>query len=281
MKHRNRFPKTRTATGLKPTPCKARNPSLAVLKLSSIYRQVRPSIRQMESLRLRKLQTAQDSCQRLAKHKPEKLPNVTFGIQKKQVYNSPTSEETLPGTLVWNRSEIISKLGLAKRVRKPQTAAGSCQRLATHMPEKLPNVSFGIHKKQVYSFGIHKKQVYNPPTSQETLRLQPATVVCNRYEIISKSGLGKRFRKPQTAAGFVPKACKTQANKTLETSPTEPTKKKEKERKKIASRPSDIARNNSTIARYARLEALRKQLEIWPWKTVPKASNPWSSNKPL
>ena len=274
MKHRNRFPKTRTATGLKPTPCKARNPSLAVLKLSSIYsRQVRPSIRQMESLRLRKLQTAQDSCQRLAKHKPEKLPNVTFGIHKKQVYNSPTSEETLPGTLVWNRSEIISKLGLAKRVRKPQTAAGSCQRLATHMPEKLPNVSFGIHKKQVYSFGIHKKQVYNPPTSQETLRLQPATVVCNRYEIISKSGLGKRFRKPQTAAGFVPKACKTQANKTLETSPTEPTKKKEKERKKIASRPSDIARNNSTIARHARLEALRKQLEIWPWKTVPKASN--------
>ena len=72
----------RTATGFKPTPCKARNPSLAVLKLSSIYRQVRPSIRQMESLRLRKLQTAQDSCQRLAKHKPEKLPNVTFGIQK-------------------------------------------------------------------------------------------------------------------------------------------------------------------------------------------------------
>ena len=137
MKHRNRFPKTRTATGLKPTPCKARNPSLAVLKLSSIYRQVRPSIRQMESLRLRKLQTAQDSCQRLAKHKPEKLPNVTFGIQKKQVYNSPTSEETLPGTLVWNRSEIISKLGLAKRVRKPQTAAGSCQRLAKHKPEKL------------------------------------------------------------------------------------------------------------------------------------------------
>ena len=115
-----------------------------------------------------------------------------------------------------------------KRVRKPQTAAGSCQRLATHMPEKLPNVSFGIHKKQVYSFGIHKKQVYNPPTSQETLRLQPATVVCNRYEIISKSGLGKRFRKPQTAAGFVPKACETQARKTLETSPTEPTKRKEK-----------------------------------------------------
>ena len=263
------------------------------------------------------------------------------------------------------------------------------------MPEKLPNVSFGIHKKQVYSFGIHKKQAYNPPTSQETLRLQPATVVCNRYEIISKSGLGKRFRKPQTAAGFVPKACetqarktletspteptkrkekrwppgrkaftllesfrerlelwpwdiacqsleqqpdscprhakqtletslteptkrkrkkkrwpparktfaglvprssrnlaleyrlrkprtaagfvpkacKTQANKTLETSPTEPTKKKEKERKKIASRPSDIARNNSTIARYARLESRRHHLEIWLWKTLPKASN--------
>ena len=71
----------------------------------------------------------------------------------------------------------------------------------------------------------------------------------------------------------MPKACKTQANKTLETSPTEPTKKKEKERKKIASRPSDIARNNSTIARYARLESRRHHLEIWLWKTVPKASN--------
>ena len=75
-------------------------------------------------------------------------------------------------------------------------------------------------------------------------------------------GLGKRFRKPRTAAGFV-----------LETSPTDSTKKKEKERKKIASRPSDIARNNSTIARYARLESRRHHLEIWLWKTVAKASN--------
>ena len=158
----------------------------------------------------------------------------------------------------------------------------------------------------------------------------------NRADIISKFGFGKRLRKPRTAAGFVPKACKTQANKTLETSPTEPTKKKEKEgtlvwniaryarlesrrhhleiwlwktvakasnssriraqgmqntsqqnsrnvpygthekekeRKKIASRPSDIARNNSTIARYARLESRRHHLEIWLWKTVAKASN--------
>ena len=71
----------------------------------------------------------------------------------------------------------------------------------------------------------------------------------------------------------MPKACKTQANKTLETSPTEPTKKKEKERNKIASRPSDVARNNSTIARYARLESRRHHLEIWLWKTVAKASN--------
>ena len=47
----------------------------------------------------------------------------------------------------------------------------------------------------------------------------------------------------------------------------------EKERKKIASRPSDIARNNSTIARYARLESRRHHLEIWLWKTVAKASN--------
>ena len=28
------------------------------------------------------LKQQQDSCQRLAKHKPEKLPNVTFGIHK-------------------------------------------------------------------------------------------------------------------------------------------------------------------------------------------------------
>ena len=405
MKHRNRFPKTRTATGLKPTPCKARNPSLAVLKLSSIYRQVRPSIRQIESLRLRKLQTAQDSCQRLAKHKPEKLPNVTFGIQKKQVYNSPTSEETLPGTLVWNRSEIISKLGLAKRVRKPQTAAGSCQRLATHMPEKLPNVialesiknkSITLrHRKKHFDYSqrrssviatkssrnlalengseslkqqqdscqrlakhkpekLLKRRLRNPlkgkkkdglqagkpllESFRERLELWPWDIACQSLEQqqdscprhakhkpikLSKRRLrnplkGKKkdslqaFRhrknhfyysqvrssgsapkasrnlalengsesKSRTAAGFVPKACKTQANKTLETSPIRnPLKrKKRKEKRDSLQAFSPIARNNSTIARYARLEYARLEsrrhpLEIWLWKTVPKASN--------
>ena len=40
------------------------------------------------------LKQQQDSCQRLAKHKPEKVPNVTFGIHKKQVSSPPTSQET-------------------------------------------------------------------------------------------------------------------------------------------------------------------------------------------
>ena len=37
----------------------------------------------------------------------------------------------------------------------------------------------------------------------------------NRSEIVSNSSLGIHFRKPRTAAGFVPKVCKTQARKTL------------------------------------------------------------------
>ena len=66
------------------------------------------------------------------------------------------------------------------------------------------------------------------------------------------------MRKPQTAAGFVPKARETQARKTLETWPTEPTKKKEK----------NASSKENLGARYAPLESLRKQLEIWPWTTA-------------
>ena len=51
-----------------------------------------------------------------------------------------------------------------------------------------------------------------------------------------------RIRKPQTAAGFVPKARETQARKTLETLPTEP-----------------------TIKRKKKMPPARK---TWPWKTA-------------
>ena len=70
--------------------------------------------------------------------------------------------------------------------------------------------------------------------------------------------LENRIRQPQTAAGFVPKARETQARKTLETLPTEPTKKKEK----------NASSKENLGARYAPLESLRKKLEIWPWKTA-------------
>ena len=111
------------------------------------------------------LKQQQDSCQRLAKHKPEKVPNVTFGIHKKQVSSPPS--------------------GLGKTACESlKQQQDSCQRLAKHKPEKVPSATFGIHKK----------------IKSLALRL----------------ALENRLRKPQTAAGFVPKACETQARKSAE-----------------------------------------------------------------
>ena len=120
------------------------------------------------------------------------------------------------------------------------------------------------------SFPLRCLLIGSAPRFRPFFFVTSSSPTAHRADIISKFGFGKRLRKPRTAAGFVPKACKTQANKTLETSPTEPTKKKEKERKQAF---RHRKKQFYTIARYARLESRRHHLEIWLWKTVAKASN--------
>ena len=169
------------------------------------------------------------------------MPNVTFGIHKKQVSSPPsglgkplakasnssrirakglrnTSQKKCPPLESIKNKSLALRLALENRLRKPETAAGfvpkacetqarksaerhlwnpwktaceslkqqqdSCQRLAKHKPEKVPNVTFGIHKKQV--------------------------------SIALRLALENRLRKPQTAAGLVPKACETRARKSAE-----------------------------------------------------------------
>ena len=89
-----------------------------------------------------------------------------------------------------------------------------------------PNVTFGIHKKQ---------QFYRPWDSS------PAS------KTIGKCPLEAQFRNTRTPAGFEPKACKTQARKTLRTSPLESIK------------------NNNGIAREIPLQ-LAKPLANVPWR---------------
>ena len=89
-----------------------------------------------------------------------------------------------------------------------------------------PNVTFGIHKKE---------QWYRPWDSS------PAS------KTIGKCPLEAQFRNTRTPAGFEPKACKTQARKTLRTSPLESIK------------------NNNGIAREIPLQ-LAKPLANVPWR---------------
>ena len=160
-------------------------------------------------------------------------------IKNKQLYSPSTSQETvrLPviapkssrNLALENGSERLKQvrssgiaptssrnLALENGSESLEQQQDSCPRHAKHKPEKLSkrrrrNPIKGKKKDSLQALRHRKKHFYY------------ITLVWNRAEIISKFGLGKQFRKPRTAAGFVPKACKTQANKTLETSPTEPT----------------------------------------------------------
>ena len=114
------------------------------------------------------------------------MPNVTFGTHKKQVSSPPK---------VWTRSEIISKSGLGKPLAKASNSSR-----------------------------IRAKGLRN--TSQKKCRTSPLESIKNKSLALRKSrpapkssrnlALENRLRKPQTAAGFVPKACETQARKSAE-----------------------------------------------------------------
>ena len=153
---------------------------------------------------------------RLALENRLRKPQTAAGFVPKAC-ETQARKSAPPLESIKNKS-LALRLALENRLRKPETAAGfvpkacetqarksaerhlwnpwktaceslkqqqdSCQRLAKHKPEKVPNVTFGIHKKQV--------------------------------SIALRLALENRLRKPQTAAGLVPKACETQARKSAE-----------------------------------------------------------------
>ena len=218
----------------------------------------------------------QDSSPRHAKHKPEKLcerylyqwqmslggtvpkhsntsriraqgmqntsqknsPNVTFGIHKKQQFYRP-----------WDASPASKTIGKCHAKHKPEklcerylyqwqmsvggtvpkhsnTSRIRAQGMQNTSQKNSANVTFGIHKKQ---------QFYRPWDAS------PAS------KTIGKCPLEAQFRNTWTPAGFQPKACKTQARKTLRTLPLESIK------------------NNYSIAREMPLQ-LAKPLANVPWR---------------
>ena len=94
--------------------------------------------------------------------------------------------------------------------------------------------------------------------------------------------LENRLRKPRTAAGFVPEACKTQAWKTLGTSPLKPKKKNMSITAHGLGKPPAKASNSSKIrARSMQNTSLKNSRNVtfgihkkhvshgtWPWKTA-------------
>ena len=134
------------------------------------------------------------------------MPNVTFGIHKLK-----------------NKS-LALRLALENRLRKPQTAAGfvpkACETQARKTAERHQQVSSppsGLGKplaKASNSSRIRAKGLRN--TSQKNCRTSPLESIKNNKSLALRLALENRLRKPQTAAGFVPKACETQARKTAE-----------------------------------------------------------------
>ena len=151
-------------------------------------------------------------------------------------------------------------MALENRLRKPRTAAGfvpeACKTQAWKTLEtsrhmalenclgKLPpkasnsskirgrsmqntslknsrNVTFGIHKTCLSRHMALENRLPKPPEKLSERHLWNPWKTCLSWHM----ALENRLRKPRTAAGFVPEACKTQARKTLETSPLKPIKK--------------------------------------------------------
>ena len=177
------------------------------------------------------------------------LKSVGIGEHpKKHVYsdiarNTSTIGRNAPLESVRKQIEIWPWKTACESLKQQQD---SCPKHAKRKPEKLSKRCLRNplkRKKKCLQQGKPWRQVRSSGIATKATR---------------NLALDNRIRKPQTAAGFVPKARETQARKTLETLPTEPTKKKEK----------NASSKENLGARYAPLESLRKQLEIWPWKTA-------------
>ena len=238
------------------------------------------------------LKQQQDSCPKHAKRKPEKLSKRCLRNPLKRKKKMPPARKTLaPGTLAPLESlrkqlEIWPWKTASESLKQQQD---SCPKHAKRKPEKLSKrcLRNPLKRKKKMTKNLETCKPPRKPqqkaawgASQET-RLLGHRKKHIYYRQERSSGIGtkatrnlaleNRMRKPQTAAGFVPKACETQARKTLETLPTEPTKKKEK----------NASSKENLGARYAPLESLRKQLEIWPWKTASESLKQQQDSCPM
>ena len=140
------------------------------------------------------LERQQDSSPRHAKHKPEKLC-------ERYLYQWQMS---LGGT--------VPKHSNTSRIR--------AQGMQNTSQKNSPNVTFGIHKKQQNSIAREMPLLLAKPLAnvmQNTRQKNSANVTFTS----GKCPLEAQFRNTRTPAGFEPKACKTQARKTLRTLPLE------------------------------------------------------------
>ena len=118
-----------------------------------------------------------------------------------------------PKTIFW----ASRNLALEHRFRKPRTAKHSgslrCEKSQTPSGHEPKTAKTWSKKLFHVTFGIHKKQSFGPQGHMPSLSNHRQFLHWNRSEIVSNSGLGMHFRKPRTAARFVPKSCETAARK--------------------------------------------------------------------
>ena len=149
---------------------------------------------------------------------PEKLPNVSFGIHKNKSIALKIHKKQVSITLrhrkkhfdySQRRSSVIAtkssrNLALENGSESLKQQQDSCQRLAKHKPEKLL-----------------KRRLRNPLKGKKKDGLQAGKPLLESFrERLELWPWDIALPKPRTAAGSVPKACKTQARQTLETSLT-------------------------------------------------------------
>ena len=183
-------------------------------------------------------------------------PNVTFGIHKKQQFYRPWDASPA--------SKTIGKCPLEAQFRNTWTPAGfqpkACKTQARKTLRTSPLESLKNNNSIAREMPLQLAKPLANVTwkhSSETLERQQDSSprhakhkpekLCAATFTSGKCPLEAQFRNTRTPAGFEPKACKTQARKTLRTSPLESIK------------------NNNSIAREMPLQ-LAKPLANAPWR---------------
>ena len=169
------------------------------------------------------------------KRKEPGLPSARLTFVQRKTWK-PASHQAKPNQKV-----------LGERLRKSRTAAGfvpkPCETATTKTAETLPTEPTKRKEKELPSATLTfvQRKTWRPASHQA----KPNQKV-----------LGERLRKSRTAAGFVPKPCETATAKSAETSPTEPTKRKEKE---LPSASRHVAQQQDSCSSRIRAQAMRNR----------------------